>query len=172
MSTEDSQCSEFENVNYWKPSSSGGLSPRGRRPRKFQIKSTFDRADGGNFAMGGKSKRSRSLVYQVRYANSDATPLPVQKIEQLAINDEAEVQQFYFARFDDMSQSACKVIAKAFVKLVEPKKQTHYPYIKGDIKAPPWWPDTKGESSVGHKEPDHLSKPGGLHCGAIQAAQV
>jgi hypothetical protein len=112
-----------------------------------------------------------SYLYQGRYTSSDTTPLLVQNIPQLAINDEAEVQQYYIARFEDMNQSACKV-TKAFVKLVEPKKQTHYPYIKGDIKVPPWWPDTSGENSVQHKEPDHLPKPGGLHCGAIQAAQV
>jgi hypothetical protein len=109
------------------------------------------------------------LLYQRRHANSDATLLPVQKIQQPAINDEAEIQRFYFARFEDMSQSACNVIAKVFVKLVEPKKQTHYPYIKGDVKVPPWWPDTKDENSVQHRDPDHLPKPGGLHCGAIQA---
>ena len=85
--------------------------------------------------------------------------------------DEAEVQRFYFARFEDMNQSACKVIAKAFVKLVEPKKQARYPYIEGDIKAPPWWPNTRGESSVRHKEPDHLPKLG-VSDWCIQAAQV
>jgi hypothetical protein len=85
----------------------------------------------------------------------------------LVIGDEAEVERFYFVRFKDMQQSSCKVMGKAFVKLVEPKKQTHHPYTKGDVKAPPWWPDTKGENSVRHKEPDHLLKPGRLRLGPI-----
>ena len=85
-------------------------------------------------------------------------------MQQLAIGEEAEVERFYFSCFEDMKQSSCKIMAKAFVKLIEPKKQTHYPYTKGDIKTPPWWPDTKGDSSVRHREPDHISKPGGLHC--------
>jgi hypothetical protein len=60
----------------------------------------------------------------------------------------------------DMQQSSCKVMAKAFVKLVEPKKQSNHPYTKGNLKAPPWWPNTEGANSVTHKEPDHLKKPG------------
>jgi hypothetical protein len=44
--------------------------------------------------------------------------------------------------------------------LVEPKKQTHHPYTKGDEQAPSWWPNTTGPNNVRHKEPDHLLKPG------------
>lgn len=83
---------------------------------------------------------------------------PVQRFQELTIGDEAEVTKFYHVRFKDMQQSSCKVMGKAFVKLVEPKKQTHHPYTKGDSKAPPWWP--KGDNYVKHKEPDHLLKPG------------
>ena len=93
--------------------------------------------------------------------------MPVRKTKQVAIDDEAEVELYYFACFQGMMQSSCKIMGKAFVKLVEPKKQTHYPYTKGDIMAPPWWPSTQGASFVRHMEPDHLSKPGGLHYGAI-----
>jgi hypothetical protein len=66
-----------------------------------------------------------------------------------------------------MQQSACKIIGKAFVKLIEPKKQTYYPYTKGNAQAPPWWPDTKGKGSVRHKEPDHLPKLGEFQYSAI-----
>lgn len=55
--------------------------------------------------------------------------------------------------FKELRQQACKSIAKAWVKAVEPKKQTAYPYRNGDRSKPPWWP--KG---VRHKEPDHLKK--------------
>jgi len=82
-----------------------------------------------------------------------------QKYQQLVIGDEEEVEKFYCQRFRDMQQSSCKVIGKAFVKLVEPKKQTHYPYTKGEAQAPSWWPLDK---KVRHREPDHLLKPGKL----------
>ena len=82
----------------------------------------------------------------------------------LLIGDEAEVERFYVASFKDMRQSSCKVISKAFVKFVEPKKQSH---TKGDTSAPPWWPDTRGDQPVRHKEPDHLLKPGKLRCSTI-----
>jgi hypothetical protein len=74
----------------------------------------------------------------VRYRSS--RDIPVQKTQNLTIGNEKEVDQFYYVRFKDMQQSSCKVMGKAFVKLVEPKKQTHYPYTQGDSKAPPWWP--------------------------------
>lgn len=83
----------------------------------------------------------------------------------LTIGDDEQVEAFYLVRFKDMQQSACKVMGKAFVKLVEPKKQTHHPYTGGDSKAPPWWPNTTGENCVRHKEPDHLLKPGTYSCG-------
>lgn len=89
-------------------------------------------------------------------------PVPVQGKQQLIIGDSDEVWQYYQTRFRDMQQSACKVMGKAFVRLVEPKKQTHHPYTKGDEKAPPWWPETTGADGVRHKEPDHLLKRGKL----------
>jgi hypothetical protein len=85
------------------------------------------------------------------------------KTQQLVIGDEAEVDKFYQVRFKDMQQFSCKIMGKAFVKLVEPKKQTHYPYTKGAEKAPPWWPETSGDNHVRHREPDHLLKAGKFH---------
>ena len=46
------------------------------------------------------------------------------------------------------------MIAKEWVKVIEPKKQTRFPYNKGDAGKPTWWP-----ADVRHKEPDHLMKP-------------
>ena len=109
-----------------------------------------------------KRKRRRPSLYPQYSEQDDDTPVPVPvaKTQQLRIGDDAEVLKFYYVRFKDMQQSSCKVMGKAFVKLVEPKKQTHHPYTKGDVKAPPWWPPTVGENHVRHKEPDHLLKPG------------
>jgi hypothetical protein len=92
-------------------------------------------------------------------------PTSISNSRQLRIGDTEEVSKFYAQRFKDLQQSACKVIAKAFVKAIEPKKQTNYPYTKGLERAPPWWPPMppggeKHEKCVRHKEPDHLYKKG------------
>jgi Protein of unknown function (DUF2841) len=107
-------------------------------------------------------KRARYPGWREHSNDDTPIPVPVQKTQQLMIGDSAEVEKFYSCRFKDMQQSSCKVMGKAFVKLVEPKKQTHHPYTKGDGKAPPWWPPTTGDDNVKvrHKEPDHLLKPG------------
>lgn len=105
-------------------------------------------------------KRARYPGWREASTDDTAIPVPVQKTQQLMIGDSSEVEKFYACRFKDMQQSSCKVMGKAFVKLVEPKKQTHHPYTKGDGKAPPWWPSTTGDNGVRHKEPDHLLKPG------------
>jgi hypothetical protein len=88
--------------------------------------------------------------------------VPIQRTQQLRIDDDAKVEDFYAVRFKDMQQWSCKIMGKAFVKLVEPKKQTHHPYTKGDEGAPDWWPkEVKGgEKNMRHKEPDHLLKKG------------
>ncbi|RHZ54251.1 uncharacterized protein CDV56_107719 [Aspergillus thermomutatus] len=53
-----------------------------------------------------------------------------------------------------------RLIAKAFIKFIEPQKRAKHPYkslkrLKGDPQStkPDWWP-----SDVPHKEPDHLLK--------------
>ncbi len=113
---------------------------------------------------GSRGKKRVRHYPAWRENSNDDTPIPVptQKTQQLMIGDSAEVEKFYACRFKDMQQSSCKVMGKAFVKLVEPKKQTHHPYTKGDEKAPLWWPPTTGDDNVRvrHKEPDHLLKPG------------
>ncbi|KUJ12889.1 uncharacterized protein LY89DRAFT_196326 [Mollisia scopiformis] len=107
------------------------------------------------------AKKRRFPNYRHREESNDDTPVParIKKTQQLRIGDAGEVEKFYHTRFKDMQQSSCKVMGKAFVKLIEPKKQTHHPYTKGDGKAPPWWPKTTGDHLVRHKEPDHLLKP-------------
>jgi hypothetical protein len=91
-------------------------------------------------------------------------PVPVKKTRQLQIGNDDEVEKFYSTRFKDMRQSACKVMAGIWVKLLEPKQQTHHPYTKGDGSAPPWWPPTTGVNHVRYKETNHLLKPGKKVC--------
>lgn len=72
----------------------------------------------------------------------------------LTIGNHAEVTAFLETRFRQLQQLVCKIVAKAWIKVIEPKKQTRYPYNKGEESKPLWWPD-----DVRHKEPDHLMKP-------------
>jgi hypothetical protein len=85
----------------------------------------------------------------------DATPIP--STGQLVSIAPHELHQWYTSKFDALQQQTCKIVVKAWIKVMEPKKQTRYPYNKGEHGKPPWWPQ-----GVRHKEPDHLMKPGKL----------
>jgi hypothetical protein len=96
-------------------------------------------------------------------------PLPAEEDDQvmrrrrIQIQNSDELWKFYDERFKNCQQSACKLIAKAWIKAVEPKKQSTHPYTGSDEKAPGWWPKPWGnekEHRVRHKEPDHLYKRG------------
>lgn len=84
----------------------------------------------------------------------------------IRIGDSDAVYAFYDHRLKCCQQTACKIIAKAWVKAVAPKKQTTNPYTRGDKTRPDWWPKTYcrfGEDEhkdLRHKEPDHLGKEG------------
>ncbi|WOO84460.1 putative protein [Vanrija pseudolonga] len=68
----------------------------------------------------------------------------------------ATIDREYHARFEHLGQNVCANVLKAWIKVVEPKKQTKYPYKdkKGNEgRPPPWWP-----TGLRHIEPDHLHK--------------
>lgn len=88
------------------------------------------------------------------------------------IDDEEKVVAFFHTRFMQIQQSAGKVIAKAWIKAICPKKQANYPYVdsnprhgqksrrprhNGPPRIPNFWPNL---SLCRHKEPDHLDKHG------------
>ncbi|CAG8364440.1 unnamed protein product [Penicillium salamii] len=79
---------------------------------------------------------------------------------------EPEILRLYYEKvFQNLQQTNCRVIAKAYIKLVEPRKQVNYPYngrktvdgrvqqLDPEVTKPPWWP-----IGVCHREPDHLPK--------------
>jgi len=81
---------------------------------------------------------------------------------------DADILRLYYEKiFQNLQQTNCRVIAKAYIKLVEPRKQVNYPYngrktMEGRVQQldpeatkPPWWP-----IGVCHREPDHLPKVG------------
>ncbi|KAJ6012319.1 hypothetical protein N7522_002674, partial [Penicillium canescens] len=83
----------------------------------------------------------------------------------ISIRDRDMLQKYYEKAFENLQQRNCRVLAKAYVKLVEPRKQVNYPYngrkvVAGtcqqfdpEMSKPPWWP-----SGVRHREPDHILK--------------
>ena len=83
------------------------------------------------------------------------------------VRDKIFLRKYYEAAFKKLQQINCRILAKAYVKLVEPRKQVNYPYngrrlVNGRTQQldpsetkPPWWP-----SGVSHREPDHLPKAG------------
>lgn len=112
-------------------------------------------------SFSSSSKKRRYPGHRQREGAFENLPaVPTRRFQDLLIGNTNEVEQFYFTRFKDMQQSSCKIMGKVFVKLLEPKKQTHYPYTKGAAQKPPWWPACTDSTGVPHREPDHLLKPG------------
>lgn len=63
------------------------------------------------------------------------------------------LERYLYSAFRNLRQVPCKSIVKVWIKAIEPRKKTKYPYIKGELTKPDWWP-----ANVQHKEPDHLQK--------------
>lgn len=118
-----------------------------------------------------KSKRSGGIVKCRQKSTSPppTTPQPGRTV--LQVGNRALLRRYYEKAFEDFQQLNCRAIAKSYIKLVEPRKQVHFPYngrrsIAGVAQTdnpeqtkPGWWP-----AGVVHKEPDHLLKPGKSIC--------
>jgi hypothetical protein len=113
--------------------------------------------------------------------DEDDEPEPVTiKTERIKVGDEKRCLEFYEKKFKHIQQVPCKAIAKEWIKVIEPKKQTEHPYNggrlareakekweaeggkgkwnpeqNGEYSKPDWWP-----KNVKHKEPDHIKKDG------------
>ncbi len=129
------------------------------RPGDRRRSSAF--ADWGSPARSGRKRpRPRNPLNE-----DEDTQMTVSSRRCIRIGDSDAVWGFYEQRFKNCQQTACKLIAKAWVKAVEPKKQSTHPYTGSDEKAPDWWPKPWGptkDDKVRHKEPDHLYKRGKL----------
>lgn len=107
-----------------------------------------------------------SLQKQKQSRSADASTLSNKKTK-ISIRDGDGLRRYYERAFENLQQTNCRVLAKAYVKLVEPRKQVNYPYngrkivagspkqLDPDETKPPWWP-----AGVIHREPDHLPKVG------------
>ncbi|RDW86657.1 DUF2841 domain-containing protein [Aspergillus mulundensis] len=102
------------------------------------------------------------------------SPAPSLRCTTLRVGQTQVLRKYYDKAFEDLKQLSCRVVAKAWVKLVEPRKQVNFPYngkapSSSRLPKPPgqdeekpdpektkptWWP-----TGVRHKEPDHLPKP-------------
>ncbi|KAJ4409682.1 hypothetical protein N0V82_009439 [Gnomoniopsis sp. IMI 355080] len=132
----------------------GGRRPYDRR----RMQSAYDFDDESTFRT---RKRARGTMGGRREDAGPAVQVVVAK-KGLRIGNHDDVWKFYEQRFKSIQQTACKTIAKAWIKLIAPKKQSNHPYTGQEAKAPDWWPKPTGstkEERVRHKEPDHLHKP-------------
>ncbi|OQE44644.1 hypothetical protein PENCOP_c002G01225 [Penicillium coprophilum] len=83
----------------------------------------------------------------------------------IPIRDRDLLRLYYGKAFQNLQQANCRALAKAYIKLVEPRKQVCFPYngravvtgvirqLDPEVAKPPWWPP-----GVRHREPDHLLK--------------
>ena len=117
-----------------------------------------------------KKRRRRHNTKNARsdFADSSGGPgsskLSPIRLTTLEVSNGPILRRYYEKAFDAFQQVNCKVIAKAFVKVVEPRKQVSHPYngrigpfqhVNPELSKPDWWP-----TGVTHREPDHLLKPG------------
>uniref|UniRef100_L7IX25 Subtelomeric hrmA-associated cluster protein AFUB-079030/YDR124W-like helical bundle domain-containing protein n=1 Tax=Pyricularia oryzae (strain P131) TaxID=1143193 RepID=L7IX25_PYRO1 len=152
----------------------GALGHRGTYAR---LGHTYDGPDADAWEEGGyvsgppKARKRHRAQANFRGGPDSATGdsdltsanTPVPQHRGIVMADHQVIMEFCETRFKNLQQMACKIVAKAWVKLVEPKKQSNHPYTNGDINAPDWWPKPWGpgkDEKVRHKEPDHLWKRG------------
>ncbi|KAJ6178495.1 hypothetical protein N7519_008956 [Penicillium mononematosum] len=113
-----------------------------------------------------KSKRSGGMSKARPKSSSPPPTTPPPGRTVLRVGNRALLRRYYEKAFEDFQQLNCRAIAKSYIKLVEPRKQVHYPYngrrviagvsqrVDPEFTKPAWWP-----AGVLHKEPDHLLKP-------------
>ncbi|KAJ5124791.1 uncharacterized protein N7515_008616 [Penicillium bovifimosum] len=142
----------------WEESSPWGQTPQTRQEMiPFQWASQQSRK---------KSKRNGSILKTRPKSTSPSPTPPPPGRTVLRVGNRALLRRYYEKAFEDFQQLNCRAIAKSYIKLVEPRKQVHYPYngrrviagvsqrVDPEYTKPAWWP-----AGVLHKEPDHLLKP-------------
>lgn len=107
--------------------------------------------------------------------------LPCVAMSSMIREDDKSRRSYYKKAFENFQQTNCRVLAKAYIKLIEPRKQVKYPYngkvstaggvkqLDPEVTKPPWWP-----SGIIHREPDHLLKKGKKHlsCAEISTKTI
>ncbi|KZP01676.1 hypothetical protein CALVIDRAFT_559477 [Calocera viscosa TUFC12733] len=100
--------------------------------------------------------RSTSASYAQSPASTapSVSPNPVGPAMQTLVIPMNQADAWFTDKLHALQQTTCKLVAKCWIKVIEPKKQTKHPYNLGEEGKPIWWP--KG---LQHREPDHLLKP-------------
>lgn len=128
--------------------------PAGRRALSIGSEYSYYGSDLRN--RDRKRKRTKSLQTNGSIKSGTQTCI--------RLDDRQGVKEFYKQCLRDFQQAGGKIFGKAWVKLMEPKKQSNHPYCRGNAvgEAPEWWPTTSdpNDHSIAcrHREPDHLLK--------------
>lgn len=115
----------------------------------------------------GNAPSSEDRLAEAGSDSDDCSPNGSNEMVPLRIGDTAKVLSYYEGALKHFQQLNCRMVAKAFIKFIEPRKQVRHPYNGGKPPAgsapgttgdpektkPEWWPP-----GVMHKEPDHLRK--------------
>ncbi|WVF72199.1 hypothetical protein IAT40_007011 [Kwoniella sp. CBS 6097] len=98
------------------------------------------------------SNSTSNGMYSTFSANNTRSTTPATPMTTVVLKPD-QIETFYMDRFTNLQQQTCKLVVKAWIKIIEPKKQMKFPYNKGEDFKPSWWPE-----GVKHREPDHLPK--------------
>ncbi|KAJ5753680.1 uncharacterized protein N7511_007833 [Penicillium nucicola] len=111
-----------------------------------------------------RSERASELL-QHEATSKLAVTVPASKNIMISLGNANFIRRYYEKVFENLQQTNCRILAKVYVRLVEPRKQVRFPYngrknVAGvthqwspEETKPPWWP-----LEVRHREPDHLHK--------------
>ncbi|KAJ5210435.1 hypothetical protein N7491_010242 [Penicillium cf. griseofulvum] len=145
----------------WDEQSSSGWGPTGQARQAEMIPFQWSSQQSRK-----KSKRAGGMLKSRPKSSSPPPTTPPPGRTVLRVGNRALLRRYYEKAFEDFQQLNCRAIAKSYIKLVEPRKQVHYPYngrrviagvsqrVDPEFTKPAWWP-----AGVLHKEPDHLLKP-------------
>lgn len=123
------------------------------------ITNSSDFQDLFSFLINPSSKTSSPKQFCSNASNSwisrseDPFPKDIYKMVNINPHHRLDVKNYLYTCLEEFQQIPCKLLSKAWIKIVEPKKQAKYPYKSGDSSKPYWWP----EDCI-HREPDHLKK--------------
>lgn len=108
-----------------------------------------------NSSKSESSPKSENVASTLDQSIDLASSYKSQKYKMIYVNphNKVEVKNFLYNCFEEFQQIPCKLLAKAWIKVVEPRKQSKYPYKNGEKSRPFWWPP-----NCIHREPDHLKK--------------
>ncbi|KAI2637306.1 hypothetical protein GGS21DRAFT_510977 [Xylaria nigripes] len=134
------------------------------RDRRHYLHTAVDSCVEDGMQRSKKRPRAGSAQRGIGTRQDNLSMCTIQARKGIRVGDSDAIYAFYDQRLKCCQQTACKIIAKAWVKAVAPKKQSTNPYTRGDQTRPDWWPKTYCKFGTDvrlelrHKEPDHLGK--------------